>query len=538
MKFSKKSLIAIGAVVVAAAASVTTVLVMKSQPKGITVAVSNLPDSLNPVLEQNTTGLNINELLFDGLANFEVDSSSGELYADYALAEEITMDEKDKRTYTVTLRDTQWNDGTEEKAGTPVTADDVVYSFKAYTFKENNSPKRDYLLSYIKDVIAIDEKTVQVEFKDPIPEYNAIPVLTFKIIPSKYNGVEMNVNMRNGENERKFATEPIGTGPFKLKKWEIGKWLTFERNSMYFKNVPQAESLVVKRTIDPVVRMNELKKGRTNMILETNPMDRPTVAKIPGVDINSYLPYAFYEVEINTKLFPNAEGRQAMAMALDKENLIPSITDQEDGVVINNGPYPSNIFMASMSAYNNEPLPNHLPYDIEKAKNLASSGGISGQNAILIYPDSMGEFGKAMAEGIVNQLKEIGLNVEAKRTGDQVFNRMVYKEKSYELALVYHEGFDNVYSTLDTLYRSKSEANVTGIADSKLNAMFDDLAKQNKAEDMIPQILKINKKVSELCPALYLCSLQKDVYSHGLSNVVIATDNPFLSAEDWKFKEQ
>ena len=528
---NKKTLIA--AIVVAAIAviSVVGVIIWKSQPKGMVVAVSTLPDSLNPVLEQNTSALNADELIFDGLTNFEVDEVSGRLYTELALAENIEQNQKDKKTYTVTLRDVNWHDDT------PVTADDVVYSFNAYTLEENNSPKRDYLLSFISSVKAIDDKTVEIVFKNPMPEFRAYPVLTFKIIPSRFQGQEMDVNMRNGELERKFATEPVGTGPFKLESWEIGKWLTFKGNGLYFKTVPQADSLVMKRVIDPIVRMNELRKGRINVILETNPMDRASVAKIPKVDINSYMPYAFYDVAINTDLFPKAEGRQAMAMALNKAQLIPGITDRDDGVILNYGPFPSNLFQSNIPEYVNEPMPDVLPYNLKKAKTLAKNGNISGQNAILIYPDSMGDFGKQMAEGIASQLAEIGLNVEVKRTGDQVFKRMVFKEKSDELALMYHEGFDNVYSTIGDMYRTNGVENITGISDKTLNNLLGQWEKEVETEKWVDLTLKLNQRVCELSPYLYLCSLQKDVYSRGLSNVLIATDNPFLSVEEWKFKE-
>ena len=530
MKFNKKGLIAIIIVALIVLISAGAFIIWKAQPKGVVVAVSTLPDSLNPVLEQNTSGLNADELLFDGLVNFEVDKESGSLYSNLALAESIVQNPADKKTYTVTLRDVSWHDGN------PVTADDVVYSFAAYTDEANDSPKRGYLMSFIKSVSAENDKTVKIEFINPIPEFRAYPVLTFKIVPSKYNGQKMRVNMRAGENERKFATEPIGTGPFKLATWEIGKWVTFDANGTYFGNTPQMSNLVMTRVIDPIIRMNEMRKGRINVILETKPTDRADVAKIPNVDINSYIPYAFYEVAINTKLFPNADGRQAMAMALDREMLIPSITDQKSGVILNYGPFPSNLFAANIPEYVDKPMPTFLSYDLAKAKSLASSGGISGQNAILLYPDSMGEFGDKMASGIVKQLAEIGLNVEAKRTGDRVFDRMVNTEKSFELALVYCDGFDNLYSSLGDWYRSNGSKNVTGIADSKLNSLFDAWEKEIVTANWIDLTLQIDKRVCELSPALYLCSLEKDVYSRGLENVAIATDNPFLSAENWKVR--
>ena len=532
-KGSKKGLLIIVAavVVVLGLVGAGVYFVLNSAPKGIQVAVSTLPDSLNPVLEQNTSGLNADELLFDGLCNFEVDETSGRLYTDFALAESIEQDPKTKVDYTVILRaDALWHDGN------PVTADDVVYSFQAYTNEENNSPKRDYIMSFIESVDAVDAATVHIKFVNPLPEFRAYPVLAgFKIIPSRYNGQDMDVNMRAGENERKFATAPIGTGPFKLATWELGKWLTFESNLAYFKQVPAAESLVIKRTIDPVVRMNEMRRGRTNFILETNPMDRKTVSQMKGVDIQSYLPYAFYQVAINFDHFPRKDGRKAMAMALNKEKLIPGITDQDKGIIINNGPFPSNLYSSNIPEYRDEPMDNLLPYDLATAKELAEKNGISGQSTILIYPDSMGEFGTQLAEGIAKQLSAIGLNVETKRTGDQVYNRMVYKEKSYELALMYCEGFDNVYSSIGDWYTSKGQFNVTGLADKDLDKLLDNWSKVVETTEWIKLTDQVNEKISDLSPNLFLCSLEKDVYSRGLSNVAIATDNPFLSVEYWKF---
>ena len=113
---------------------------------------------------------------------------------------------------------------------------------------------------------------------------------------------------------------------------------------------------------------------------------------------------------------------------------------------------------------------------------------------------------------------------------------MVNTEKSFELALMYCEGFDNLYSSLGDWYRSNGSKNVTGIADSKLNSLFDAWEKEIVTANWIDLTLQIDKRICELSPALYLCSLEKDVYSRGLENVAIATDNPFLSAEHWKVK--
>jgi peptide/nickel transport system substrate-binding protein len=96
MSINKRNIVVVIIVaVVAIAASVGIFLLWKPEPKGIVVAVSNLPDSLNPVLGQNTSGLNADELVFDGLVNFEVDPQSGKLYPELALAELIEQDQEE-----------------------------------------------------------------------------------------------------------------------------------------------------------------------------------------------------------------------------------------------------------------------------------------------------------------------------------------------------------------------------------------------------------------------------------------------------------
>ncbi|MCX7028511.1 MAG: ABC transporter substrate-binding protein [Spirochaetes bacterium] len=530
MKLTKRTVLIIAAVVAVVAVAVAAVLLLwKPEPKGIVVGVSTLPDSLNPVLEQNTSGLNADELVFDGLVNFEVDAQSGKLYSEMALAESIDQDPRTKKAYRVALKQVSWHDGT------TLTAEDVVYSFAAYCEPANRSPRRDYLMSFIESVKAIDERTVEIEFARPIPPFRAYPVLTFKIIPSTYRGQKMAANMRTGENERNFAIEPIGTGPFKLAGWEIGKWVNFTANPAYFKASPQAASLVIKKVIDPVIRMNELRQGRINLVLETSPLDRPLVERMPNVDINWYLPYAFYQVAINTKspLFTNADARVALSMALDRAKLIPSITDSTEGVVLNSGPFPADIFSSNIPEYVNESMPDFTPRDVEQARRLAAAGGITGKTAILLYPDSLGDFGARMAQGLASQLAAIGLKVEARRTGDQVYRRLVFTEKKYELALVYSEGFDNLYSSLGQWYRSDGELNISGIGDSRLDDLFDQWDKAVVMADWVDLTLRLNREIAELAPAMYLCTLQKDVYSRGIREVAIATDNPFLSVEYW-----
>lgn len=527
---NKKSFLVIGLVALVLAGAATAVFFLwEREPEGLVVGISNLPDSLNPVLPQNLQGLNANELVYDGLVNFEVDVSSGQMYPDMALAESITQDQTTKKGYDVVLKDVKWHDGA------PVTAADVEFSFAAYVLPENASPQREYLNSFIESVKAVDDKSLRIEFRKPIPEFRAIPVLTFKIIPSTYKGAKLSVNLKEGENERLFATSPVGTGPFKLATWEIGKWLTFEANPTYLRRVPATSTLVLRKIIDPVIRLNEFRQKRINLILETSPMDRAEVEKMGNVQFSSFLPYAYYQVAVNGRvpLFKSTEARYALSAAVDRRTLVPGITEREDLTLVNNGPFPSNLFSKNFAEYNVAPFSDPHPYDPAAAQTLAEKSGLKGQTAVLLFPDSMGDFGQKMADSLAAQYAQIGLTVEVKRTGDQVFNRLVFSEKTYDLALIYADGFDNLYSDLGKWYRPQGAKNIYGLADQGLEALFDTWDATVVAADWIQVTRSLHDRIGELAPAVPLVSIQKDVYSRAIKNVVIASDNPFLSVEEW-----
>jgi hypothetical protein len=62
------------------------------------------------------------------------------------------------------------------------------------------------------------------------------------------------------------------------------------------------------------------------------------------VDINSYLPYAFYQVAVNLKAFPSrGRAKGARHGRLNAPRSCRRLTDQEVGVVLNPGPFPADL---------------------------------------------------------------------------------------------------------------------------------------------------------------------------------------------------
>ena len=517
---------------------------------GIVVAVSEEPNTLNPVLKQNMTAMNINEMLYDGLANYEIENGFKKLK--YAIASNIEQDGKKQSLYHIDLRrDVKFHDGT------PCTADDVVFSYNAYLNDANGATEKEYLSNLIKSVTkGDDEYSVDINFQKPMPDYRVEPILTnVKIIPATYKGMQLNENLADDANAKKFGLEPIGTGPYKFASWEAGNQVTFEKNYEYFakpeldkKPDPEdkkakALTVVVKVMADPVTRLQEMSKNRVNLILETNPADRQTVKDFNDnakkndtqIEIVSYMPYAFYQLAINTNVITKVDGRKAIAKAINKPQLVPGITNANDGsVIINDGPYPANTFEDTIAEYyDNVEIPNLNEYELTVAQKLAATSKLNSQNYILVYPDTLGAFGENLANAISVQLKQLGISVTARKLGASVYDEEVKQNKTFQLALQYCDGYDDHYTTLTSMYATTGKENVTGVRDKKLDQYLSEAEIADTTEKWHDAVLKVNRKVAELVPTVALCTVQKEVYAKNLEGVKILTDNVFLSVEDW-----
>jgi ABC-type transport system substrate-binding protein len=201
-----------------------------------------------------------------------------------------------------------------------------------------------------------------------------------------------------------------------------------------------------------------------------------------------------------------------MSKALERSKLVPGITDRKDGVVLGTSPFPSDLFMSNIPEYVNEPVPDLLPENLDDAKSLADTSGLKGQTAILLYSDSLGDFGAAMAQNIVAQLARIGVTVEAKRTGDQVFKRLVFSEKNYELALVYSEGSKRVLEPWPW-FRSNGELNISGVRDSELDALFE--RREKTVDTTAGSSLRSDKqRVSEPTPSCSFSSFKRTTFAY------------------------
>lgn len=369
--------------------------------------------SLNPIDLRNGNGdIFASELLYNGLTRANP-TGGDELKP--GLAESWKISNGGKR-YTFKLRP-----GVKFSDGTPLTAEDVKFTMDRF-----GDPKINQILSVVavgyKSSKVIDDETVQVDLDQPVAAflYN-ISIFPAFVVPKKL--VE--------EQGDAFFKNPVGTGPYRLKKFVRGSYISFERNPYYWeKGKPYLDEVRYNFAADSNSRLLALKndqaqiadgvpfsqigtlKGDRNVVLQ-----QTAVPQFVGLWLNHKRPEL---ADLNV--------RQAMQHALDREQI-------KNGIFKGAGSIPNSVLPALKYDADGSAVPPYA-FDVAKAKELmAKSKYPDGFSVELQYPAGY-DYYKQLGLLLQNEWAQIGIKVklveEDGATGTDRFN-----SGDYDLTIPY-----------------------------------------------------------------------------------------------------
>jgi peptide/nickel transport system substrate-binding protein len=175
----------------------------------------------------------------------------------------------DRRTVTLTLRDgLKWSDGT------PFTADDVLFTFKAAFDPRAQSVLASSLTidGQPMAVSAPDARTVRIVYPAPFGPglrlLDNLPILPrHKLEPSLEAGT-----FATSWNPATPPADLAGMGPFRLTRYEPGQRLTFTRNPHYWRKdeagtpLPYLDAVVLEIVPDQSTELVRLQAGQSDMM--------------------------------------------------------------------------------------------------------------------------------------------------------------------------------------------------------------------------------------------------------------------------------
>ncbi len=310
------------------------------------------------------------------------------------LAEEVTPN-TNATVWTVKLRQ-----GVVFHDGKPMTADDVVYSFKRIINpkdpKSGAASLGDLPASGIRKV---DATTIEFHLDNP----NS--VLAEQL--AHYNNCILPVDFD--------PKNPIGSGPFKLKTFSAGQQIVFEPNTNYFGQVPWVDELTVIEFADTTARVNALLGGTVEAISQLPSAQVNVVKGQAGMNVLDAQTAAWqpFTMRIDKKPFDDVRVRQAFKLIVDRKAMI---AQAYSGF----GREGNDMYAPFDPGYPKD-LPQHTQ-DIEQAKSLLKQAGYDGDLKVtLTTSDAVGSAAVAAAQVFAEQAKAAGVAVSVDKVDPSVF---------------------------------------------------------------------------------------------------------------------
>lgn len=277
----------------------------------------------------------------------------------------------DPTTWEFTLRDdVKWQDGT------PLTADDFVFSFERARNVPGSVASYAGATRTVAAVQAKGEHTVII--KTRTPNANLLPDVDSIYIVSRHAGA----NASSADYNSGKAT--IGTGPYRFVSYVPGDRTIFERNASYWGAKPTWDKVDFRFIANAANRTAALLAGDVDVIDKVSPTDVERLRKTPGFNVFAYQGLRALIIQPSFREGPNefirdnsgkplaqnplrdVRVRQALSLAINRQAIDQRI--MQGTVTEANQWMPANTF-----GYNSEV--KNIPYDPQQAKALLAQAG-------------------------------------------------------------------------------------------------------------------------------------------------------------------
>ena len=322
--------------------------------------------------------------------------------------------------------------------GSPLTADDVVYTYKLQTNKTGKSAALSAFAGVLTPdgVRKVDAHTVAFHLVAPNGNF---PYLTSS---DNYNMIIM----PNNYDPAKWESSFIGTGPFVMKSYTPKVGATFARNEQYWgqKAKPAGTAFTFYDTQTPSILA--LTSGAIDVLGQFSVTGGEQLLNNSSYNVIKLKSSAHRELSMRCDQAPftDARVRQAIALSLDRPAIVTALFKGYSDLG-NDSPF------APAFPSTNTSVPQRAQ-DIAKAKALLSAAGHPNGFSTTLTTENIQEI-PAFAQIVQQSVKAIGvnmkLNVEAqpKYYGNYLFGTSDWLDATISLVDYGNRSVPNVFLT-------------------------------------------------------------------------------------------
>ena len=346
--------------------------------------------------------------IFEGLTKINEDFSVTPL-----LAEKWTF-APDLKTLSFTLKpNVKFQDGE------PFSSKDVKFSFERFAAKDSTNKDKTFFAS-IQSIDTPDPMTVVLNFKEP----------SFEALFHLGTETAVIIDEKSAASE---ATNPVGTGPYKLASWTKGASITLDKWEGYrepakillahatfrFISDPAAEvAAVLAGDVDDFPRLvNYQALGQ----FRSDPRFQVLIGGTEGKTI----------LAMNNKRKPLDElkVRQAIAYAIDRKAIIDGAMDGL-GTPIGSHLTPNDPGYVDLTGMH--------PHDPAKSKELLKEAGVTTPLQLSLVLPPVANYARQGGQIAAAELAEVGIQANIQEVEWAQWLSGVYKDHNYDLTIISH----------------------------------------------------------------------------------------------------
>jgi peptide/nickel transport system substrate-binding protein len=303
----------------------------------IVVALRSEPKTLNPAISVDISSREVIAQMTGDLIHINRLTQNTEP----ALAKEWKVS-RDGLQYILKLRR-----GLRFSDGHPLTADDVVFSYSVYLDESVHSSQRDALIIGGKPIVLkrVDPGTLVFELAQPYAAaerlFDSVAILPKHLLEAPYKEGKLAQTWGLGTLPQQIA----GLGPFRLKEYVAGQYLSLERNPYYWKidrdkqRLPYLDQITFLFVPNADAEVIRFQAGDTDIINRVSAEDYALLEKDEAkhsfrvYDVGPSLEYNFLFFNLNSVLpagsdiarkqswFRQVKFRQAISLGIDREGI-------------------------------------------------------------------------------------------------------------------------------------------------------------------------------------------------------------------------
>ncbi|EGD50654.1 extracellular solute-binding protein family 5 [Thermoanaerobacter ethanolicus JW 200] len=471
-------------------------------------------DTLNPFLNDNERVRQMLNLSLEGLVTLDKT-----LKPIPQLAENWQINGLNIKFYL--KKNVKWQDGVS------FTANDVKFTFDSFKNKDVKSPYRDILINYLSSYKTNGDYEFEVVLNKPVA--NPIALFTFPILAEhQYKGKEDILNK---------DIVPIGTGPYKISSYSVGREIIFERNPYYRGDKPYIDSIVFKIVPDENAMITSFQSKEADFTFLSD-IDWDKYKEISNVNIYKYVmqDYVFMAPNYQKPALKDSNVRKAMCYGIDVDKILRD-------VYFSHGLKSCIPVRPDSWLYSNKIVSHN--YDIKEAnKILEESGwnlvkGIRSNGTYQLKFDLLVNANNPylikVAQIIKNNLKDVGIEIN-----------IVPKDWGNLLSSVYSGKFDLVLmewnlsynQDMSTMFMTKGKDNFMGYSNSKVDEIYSRIFYDSEENSLKTDYQALEQVFLEEQPIIGLFYIEGAVMAYDNVKVVDPTGfNVFNNIEKWYIKK-